>query len=1048
MRLLILMSGATGSGKSTFINAHGLAPYTISPDDLRLLHQAPELTESGKMGISSKNEKKVWQTLHELLEKRMKNGDLTVIDATHTRAKDFNAYKALADEYRYRVVCVDFRDVDKETLHKQNQARPAYKIVPEHVVEQFHERISSLEVPKWVSVIKPENFQEFFQLKPLDLSSYKKVHHIGDVHGCFDALTSYLKEGIKDDEYYIFVGDYVDRGIQNGEVLEFLFPLIGQKNVVFLEGNHECFSKETEVLTNEGWKYFYELNQNESIAQFDIDTFDISYAKPLSYIQKHAEKLIRFESNNMLQEVTFEHDVIYNYQKVKARDLFENENLIEGEFPLFGFYQDTDTVNIEPNYLRLLTWIIMDGTIVYGKDYNPNSEKVRIQFKLSRQDKISNLISLLDEMNLDYTFTPIGSPREGRQQPHYIRIYGKIAKKLSSLLNEEKKVPKNWRHLSRGQLNIFFDVLTKSDGSYHGNKIRWTTTEIDNINIIQEACLKNGISCKFSMIENGSGFTDNCKIQYRATINPHGIQRNHDVKKEIIDYNDEVYCVTMPKGTVITRNKGKIAFSGNCHLWNWANDRVATSKEFEHFTKKELNEKGVSKKTARVFYRQLRQCVLYTYGEKNVLVTHGGLTHIPENLYAVSTMQLIKGVGDYGTEIDRIFHEKSGENDFQIHGHRNTHRFETQASNSSFNLEGQVELGGHLRTVTLSQEGFVTHEVPNPTYSERFALTPNPEATFSHTPLLVSLRNNQYIREKEQKERNISSFNFTRDAFNKGIWDNQTIRARGLFMNTETTEIVARSYEKFFNAPGEVPQTTLESMKKNMVFPVSAFVKDNGFLGITGVDTQSDTLIIASKSTTSGAFKEIFEAILYQTVGSETVLKMKQYMKDHNVSFVFEVNDPVNDPHMVKYEQAHVVLLDVIYRTPDFNKLPYDQLVEVANTFGLKAKVHEKTFTNWNDFHAWFEQTSNDFNLQIEGYVIEDSDGFMTKIKLPYYSFWKWMRSVKDRVARGKALRPEVYEDDCANAFVQWLHKQEDRTALAETDIITLREAFEKEAQQ
>ena len=58
MRLLIVMRGATGSGKSTFIKEQGLSPYTICPDDLRLLHQAPELQENGKMGISSKNEKK------------------------------------------------------------------------------------------------------------------------------------------------------------------------------------------------------------------------------------------------------------------------------------------------------------------------------------------------------------------------------------------------------------------------------------------------------------------------------------------------------------------------------------------------------------------------------------------------------------------------------------------------------------------------------------------------------------------------------------------------------------------------------------------------------------------------------------------------------------------------------------------------------------------------------------------------------------------------------------------------------------------------------
>ena len=38
---------------------------------------------------------------------------------------------------------------------------------------------------------------------------------------------------------YIFCGDYLDRGLQNKEVLEFLISLKDKKNCVFLEGNHE-----------------------------------------------------------------------------------------------------------------------------------------------------------------------------------------------------------------------------------------------------------------------------------------------------------------------------------------------------------------------------------------------------------------------------------------------------------------------------------------------------------------------------------------------------------------------------------------------------------------------------------------------------------------------------------------------------------------------------------------------------------------------------------------------------------------------------------------
>ena len=45
----------------------------------------------------------------------------------------------------------------------------------------------------------------------------------------------------------------------------------------------------------------------------------------------------------------------------------------------------------------------------------------------------------------------------------------------------------------------------------------------------------------------------------------------------------------------------------------------------------------------------------------------------------------------------------------------------------------------------------------------------------------------------------IVSYNFTRDAFYKKQWDEMTTTARGLFVDSETGKIVARSYNKFGN---------------------------------------------------------------------------------------------------------------------------------------------------------------------------------------------------------------------------------------------------------
>ena len=111
MRNLFILRGAPASGKSTWIRENELEPYTISTDGLRLMYQSPVTTIEGDRAISQNNDKQVWELLMELLERRMENGELVVIDATHYKSSLLNRYKDLVNKYRYRVYVVDFSNV-------------------------------------------------------------------------------------------------------------------------------------------------------------------------------------------------------------------------------------------------------------------------------------------------------------------------------------------------------------------------------------------------------------------------------------------------------------------------------------------------------------------------------------------------------------------------------------------------------------------------------------------------------------------------------------------------------------------------------------------------------------------------------------------------------------------------------------------------------------------------------------------------------------------------------------------------------------------------
>ncbi|PGK51515.1 hypothetical protein CN918_27375 [Priestia megaterium] len=234
-------------------------------------------------------------------------------------------------------------------------------------------------------------------------------------------------------------------------------------------------------------------------------------------------------------------------------------------------------------------------------------------------------------------------------------------------------------------------------------------------------------------------------------------------------------------------------------------------------------------------------------------------------------------------------------------------------------------------------------------------------------------------------------------------------------------------------------------LKDILMFPLDVYLKENGYLGIVGFDSAQNDFHISSKSTVHGKFADVFCELFQKTLSSALETELLEFLHTQNVTLVFEVIEPDFDPHMIEYAHPRIVLLDVIYRTPEFKKFPYVDVVATAKRFGFNCKERTHRFTNWDEFYAWYMDVSADFSLEIEGYILEDANGFMTKIKLPYYRFWKWMRSVKDKIARHKALPDAVIEDPLGREFSIWAMSKRDDLPLADTDIITLRKLFYKE---
>lgn len=246
-------------------------------------------------------------------------------------------------------------------------------------------------------------------------------------------------------------------------------------------------------------------------------------------------------------------------------------------------------------------------------------------------------------------------------------------------------------------------------------------------------------------------------------------------------------------------------------IYEYGNDTADYSREFANYTLPDLQQANVDKKQARMFYRKLAQVAYFTYDNNTYFVCHGGISSLPENLTLVPTCQFIQGVGKY-EDWNTVAESWSNSTDvIQIHGHRNINKLNTKVNDKCYNLEGAVEFGGNLRVLRIGKnlekevleysnklpiaEHLVKQKTEfTDTKTENVIINDNNDNDIGK--LVHELRNNKYIIEKQFG--NISSFNFSREAFEKGIWDDMTVKARGLYIDTVNNRVQSRGYEKFF----------------------------------------------------------------------------------------------------------------------------------------------------------------------------------------------------------------------------------------------------------
>ena len=118
---LVMMAGASGSGKSTFAAKHFGPTETVASDNCR----AMVADDPSAQGATQD----AFALLDYIADVRLRNGRLTVADATSVQSKDRKGLIEIAKRRNCPVVAI-ILNIPEETCQERNQARGAGRDTP------------------------------------------------------------------------------------------------------------------------------------------------------------------------------------------------------------------------------------------------------------------------------------------------------------------------------------------------------------------------------------------------------------------------------------------------------------------------------------------------------------------------------------------------------------------------------------------------------------------------------------------------------------------------------------------------------------------------------------------------------------------------------------------------------------------------------------------------------------------------------------------------------------------------------------------------------
>ena len=299
--------------------------------------------------------------------------------------------------------------------------------------------------------------------------------------------------------------------------------------------NPNCYTKDTELLTPEGWIEISKL-KSEKVAQFDPRTNEITFTNH-SPVRKYRQNTVHISNQHISLSVSTNHRCLLENRRTGAR--FETTAI---EFK--DDFRHLHSGVMRPSYSKFDSTVLALAIMIQADGSYYDSF---VEFCFKRERKIDRAAMLLSSI-------PHRRSTKSNGVERFAVNYDDIPKGVWRYVDRSTKHFK-WNLLFEVCLNTFCSELRHWDGSITGKE--YCSRYKINADIVQAAYSLIG---KRAMVR--PSYTDGkCYWRVRITDTQSSMTTNFCIGKT--GFKD-VFGITVPTSWLLIRHDGRTSISGNC----------------------------------------------------------------------------------------------------------------------------------------------------------------------------------------------------------------------------------------------------------------------------------------------------------------------------------------------------------------------------------------------------------------------------------------------------------------------------------------------------